>query len=90
MTYVVGSAEIEVVPSMKGFHEKLDAETRDLSAGLQLDPDIAGLKAQLKEIGDVKVKVDLDMGDSALKIEALTHPRDLIINPVVLPTRAPV
>ncbi|GAA4351155.1 hypothetical protein GCM10023087_18260 [Microbacterium rhizosphaerae] len=80
MTYVVGSAEIEVVPSLKGFDEKIDAQTRDLTAGIRLEPDIAGLRAKLSALDDLTIGVKLDDTAARLKLDALTRDRHVDVD----------
>lgn len=83
MSYVVGSAEVELVPSAQGFDEKVDALVGNLSVGIQLDPDILGLRARIAEISDLRVGVDTDLHDTAVKAEldVLTRDRGVHIIP---------
>lgn len=73
MAYVVGSAEVELVPTAQGFDAKAEALIGDLRVGVKLDPDIAGMKAEIAaataavkpEVG-VKVKLEENAFDAQL------------------------
>lgn len=63
MGYVVGSAEVELVPSAEGFDEKANALLGDLHVTVKLDADMLKLREELASIQDahVKVKADTDL-----------------------------
>lgn len=77
MSYVVGSAEVELVPTAEGFDAKANALLKDLSVKVRLDPDIAGLRAKIAEIRNESVNVKVDLHDRLAKTEldVLTRPR---------------
>ena len=83
MAYVVGSAEVELVPSARGFDEKANALIGDLKVGVQLDPDILGLRARVAEITDLRVGVDLGVNSAVARAEldVLTRDRGVHIIP---------
>jgi hypothetical protein len=60
MGYVVGSAEVELVPSAKGFDEKANLLLGNLHVKVQLDADTLALREELASISDAHVKVKLD------------------------------
>lgn len=77
MPYVVGSAEVELVPSAQGFDERADALLHDLRLNVILDPDIEKLRADLATLRDLHVAVDADLHDATTRAELdeLTRPR---------------
>jgi len=83
VAYVVGSAEVELVPSARGFDEKANALIGDLKVGVILDPDILGLRARVAEITDLRVGVDLGVNSAVARAEMdlLTRDRGVHIIP---------
>lgn len=84
MAYVVGSAEVELVPTAQGFDAKANAAIGDLRVGVELVPDILGLKAKLEEVGDLRVGVELDAAVATAEVAALTADKDMHIIPDVV------
>jgi len=68
-TYTAGNATLDIVPSFKGFHRKVDTELRAYNPALQVTADT---RAAVREINNVararpKVEVQVEVARGALK-----------------------
>lgn len=76
MALSVGSVSVDVVPSARGFREKLAAQIRDVDAKVNVAPDLTGFreKVRAETLGmSTDVRVDVDKaGTAARSLSGLT------------------
>jgi len=72
-TYQAGTALLDVLPSLKGFHSKIRRELAGINptVNVELTANTRELQRRLSGVGDVTVGVDLDTGSALSQLAAL-------------------